>query len=203
MAFIREISPEEAPDAVRELYEADRRALGYVANYTKVLGQRPDAHAAWVSLVGAVRRRLDVRRYELVTLAAAARLRSSYCALAHGAVLLRNGIFSGDELRAIARDFRTAGLPPAEVAMMEFVQKVAGEAHAVTAADHEALRRHGFSDDEILDIALAAAARCFFSTLLSATGAEPDAAFGRLDPAVREALEIERPHGAAREPSGA
>ena len=36
--------------------------------------------------------------------------------LAHGAVLLRSGIFTSEQLQAIARDYRQAGLPPDEVA---------------------------------------------------------------------------------------
>src|SRR6267142_1944346 len=79
--------------------------------------------------------------------------------LAHGAVTLQSQIFTGAQLEAIARDYRQAGLAPAEVAMMAFAEKVAGNAYTVTAADVEALRRHGFSDTEVLDIAFAAAAR--------------------------------------------
>jgi uncharacterized peroxidase-related enzyme len=112
--------------------------------------------------------------------------------LAHGAAL-RSNIFSAEEVEAIARDYRTAGLTPAEVAMMSFAQKVTLNAYQVSPEDIEDLRRHGFSDEEILDIVLAAAMRSFYSKVLDAVGAEPDPAYGKLPPELREVLAIGRP----------
>jgi hypothetical protein len=43
---------------------------------------------AWKQLNGAVKGGMDLRRYELATLAAATQLRSSYCTLAYGSVLM-------------------------------------------------------------------------------------------------------------------
>jgi uncharacterized peroxidase-related enzyme len=117
--------------------------------------------------------------------------------LAHGAVLLRSRIFTSEQVEAIARDYRHAGLEPAEVAMMAFAEQVTARADSVRAEDIEGLRRHGFSDTEILDIALAAAARCFFSKVLDAVGAEPDETFMNLDEGLRRALAIGRPFGGA------
>ena len=45
----------------------------------------------------------------------------------------------------------------------------------------QGLRDHGFTDAEIFDIAAAAAARCFFSKLLDALGAEADGAYDFLE----------------------
>jgi alkylhydroperoxidase/carboxymuconolactone decarboxylase family protein YurZ len=42
----------------------------------------------WRQLNGAIMANMDLRRYELATVAAASRLRSSYCTLAHGSILL-------------------------------------------------------------------------------------------------------------------
>ncbi len=66
---------------------------------------------------------MDLRRYELVTIAAAARLRCSYCTLAHGAVLASK-FFSAEQVEAIVQDYRHAGLEPAEVAMMAYAEKI-------------------------------------------------------------------------------
>src|SRR5262245_7316686 len=194
MAFIREIPPEEA-DEVRELHDHDLKALGYVANYTKVFAHRPDVYTAWGRLIRAIRSNMDQRRYELVTLAAASQLRSSYCMLAHGVVLLRSKLVTDPELEAIARDYRHAGLTRAEVAMMAFAEKIASQAHAVTADDVETLRGHGLSDTEIFDIAVTAAARCFFSKVLDAVGAAPDEAFRSLDERLLRVLAVGRPFG--------
>ena len=92
--------------------------------------------------------------------------------LSHGAVL-RSSVFSDEQVEAIARDYRTAGLSTAEVAMMAFAQKVTLNAYRVVPEDVEGLRRHGFSDQEILDIVLTAAARSFYSKALDAIGATP------------------------------
>jgi uncharacterized peroxidase-related enzyme len=193
MAYIREIPLDELSDKARELYETNQAQLGYIPNYLKAFAHRPEVLSAWGQLLGAIRGNMDQRRYELVTLAAAGALRSTYCLLAHSTALLLSRIFTEDEVGAIARDYRTAGLTPAEVAMMAFAEKVAREAHAVTAADVGELRRHGFADAEILDIVLAAAARCFFSKTLDGVGAEADAAFASLDVGLRALLAKGRP----------
>ena len=44
--------------------------------------------------------------------------------LAHGAVVLRSGIFTNEQVKAIALDYRHAGLEPSEVAMMAFAEQV-------------------------------------------------------------------------------
>ena len=88
--------------------------------------------------------------------------------------MLRKNSFSIEQLRALTADYHNAGLEPTEVVMMDYAQKVALHAYEVTAADIGALREHGFGDAEILDITLAAAARCFFSKTMDAVGAKPD-----------------------------
>ena len=56
------------------------------------------------------------------------------------------------------------------------------------------MRELGLSDSEILDVVLAAAARCFLSKVLDAVGAQPDHEYEeRLEPELREALVVGRP----------
>ncbi|WP_432824415.1 peroxidase-related enzyme [Dactylosporangium sp. CA-092794] len=167
--------PDESDPDVARLYEADRDKLGYVANYTRALALRPAAIDAWAALNGAVKSAMDLRRYELATLAAARRLESEYCTLAHAAVL-RERFYDAETTARLAADHHGAGLSAADAAVMDFAGKVAAAPNAVAAADVAALRGHGLSDTEILDVALTAAARCFFSTLVAAVGAEPDGA---------------------------
>lgn len=112
--------------------------------------------------------------------------------VAHGAVL-RAQLFSAEQVEAIARDYRTAGLPPEEVAMMAYAEKIALHAWRVAPEDIETLRRHGVTDEEILDIALAASARSFFSKVLDAVGAEPDPHYHDLEPSLRRVLAVGRP----------
>jgi hypothetical protein len=76
---------------------------------------------------------------------------------------------------------------------MAFAEKVARSADQITTADVEVLRSHGYRDEEIFDLAAAAAARCFFSKLLDALGVEPDSSYNDLDPTLRRALTVGRP----------
>ena len=55
--------------------------------------------------------------------------------LAHGA-LLRKNFFSADELMAIVRDFRNAGLTDEEVAIMAFAQKVVTQPGEISEGDY-------------------------------------------------------------------
>jgi len=153
--------------------------------------------AGWDEFLKSIRANMDLRRYELATLAAARRLRSSYCMLAHGSVML-DRFLEPDELRAIASDHRTAGLDAVDVAVMDLADKVVADATSVTQADIDGLRDLGLSDAEIFDVVLAAAARCFMSKVIDAVGAEPDHAYEeRLAPELREALVVGRPIAAS------
>jgi uncharacterized peroxidase-related enzyme len=192
MTFIETIPEDGAPAAVAKLYEADRDAEGRVPNYTRAFSLHPELYEAWKGLNGAVKASMDLRRYELATLAAARRLRSSYCALAHGSVLAER-FMSEEELLDIVADHRHAGLDEVDVAVMDLAEKVAGDATAVTQEDVEQLRSLGLSDRDILDVVAAASVRCFYSTLLDALGVEPDARFAELDAPLRNALMVGRP----------
>ena len=100
---------------------------------------RPDVYEAWQQLLGAIKGGVDPRRYELATVAAARRMRSSYCMLAHGSVLV-DKYMPPEELRAIAVDHRAAGLDEVDVAIMDLAEKVAGDATSVTQEDVDRLR---------------------------------------------------------------
>ena len=84
-------------------------------------------------------------------------------------------------------------LDPVDTAVVRLAEKVAGGAADLTEQDLAEVRALGLSDDEVLDVVLAAAARCFFSTALDATGTEPDAAYRSMDPELQESLTVGRP----------
>jgi alkylhydroperoxidase family enzyme len=109
--------------------------------------------------------------------------------------VLRSKFYSAEQVEAIVRDFRNAGLDPADVAMMAFAHKITLHAHRVTPEDIAELRSLGFIDEDILDIVLAAAARNFYSKALDALGAEPDEAYRELEPSLRKALSVGRSFG--------
>jgi len=112
--------------------------------------------------------------------------------------VLRKNLFSAEQVEAIVKDFRNAGLEPPEVAMLAYVEKVIHDAHGIKPEDTDELRAFGFSDPEILDITLTAAARSFFGRVLDALGAEPDEVYLDLEAGLREALSVGRPFGEGR-----
>lgn len=191
MPFIKTVPPADATGAVREMYERQQTKFGYVPNYAKLFSHRPEVMRLWADLLTGIRRHLDRRRFELVTLAAAHSLRNSYCALAHASAL---GEFHGpEEICAVLDGSDTEALSPAERAMVAFARRVAAEPEAVDADDVAALQAHGFADDEIFDIVATVAARAFFTRLLDGLGAEPDAAYLDVEAPLRRALVVGRP----------
>lgn len=191
MSFITTIPPADADGAVRDMYERQQGAWGYVPNYAKSFSHRPEVMARWGQLLAEIKRPLDKRTFELVTFAAAHELRHSSCALAHGNALRE--FFDEAEVRAIARQEPVESLSDAEIAMLRFARKVARDASEVTGQDVDELRELGFSDADVFDIAATAAARAFFTKLLDAVGSMPDAPFAGLGDDFVAALTVGRP----------
>jgi uncharacterized peroxidase-related enzyme len=191
MTFIETVPEDQATGATAESYATDRETFGYLPNFTQAFSRRPAVYAAWRELNGAIKSGMDLQRYELATVSAARRLRSSYCTLAHGSVLV-DQFLEPEVVRAAIADHRTAGLSSTDVAVMDLADKVADDASSIQQADVDHLRSLGLSDTDILDVVLAAAARCFFSKTLDALGVEPDAKYADLDPALRDVLTVGR-----------
>jgi uncharacterized peroxidase-related enzyme len=183
MPFVQTIAEDEATGEVAAAYEEARAQFGYLPNLAQAFSLRPDVYRAWLQLNGAVKAH-DLRRYELATFAAARRLRSSYCALQHGKVLAQQ-FFSFEEVPQLPE-----GLDEADRAVMELAEKVVDDATSVTQADIDRLRKLGLQDDEIVDVVLAAAARCFFSKTLDALGVAPDEVYTQLPAEFRESLTV-------------
>jgi uncharacterized peroxidase-related enzyme len=157
-------------------------------NYEQAFATRPEVYAAWVGLNTAIKSGMDRRRYELVSIAAARALTSSYCALAHANAALELGVASAEEVGD------PASLPPVEQAIVAFAEKVVRDATSVSQEDVDALRAHGLSDQDVFDVVAATTARCFFAKTLDAVGAQPDASLAELEPsALREQLTVGRP----------
>lgn len=193
MAFVDLPDPDQLTGAGAQILAEDREAMGYVPAYDLVFGQRPEVNAAWKQLAAAIRDAAGTRRYELATLGAARGLRSSYCSLAHGKVLA-DRVVGVEGLRHLLDGEEGDGIDAADLAVVAFAEKVGRAGADVTAQDVEALRASGLTDDEVLDVVLSAAARCFFSTVLDALGLQPDAVYRETVPdSVRDDLVVGRP----------
>jgi alkylhydroperoxidase family enzyme len=152
--------------------------------------ERMDVYQAWVQLNTAIKSHMDLRRYELATIAAARRLRSTYCMLAHGSVLLET--FDAP-VREIVVDRKAAGLDEIDLAVMDLAERVVDDAASIGDAELEPLRALGLSEPEIMDVVLAASARCFFSKTLDGVGALADARFRELPAELLDVLVVGRP----------
>jgi uncharacterized peroxidase-related enzyme len=193
MAFIELVPEAPASSPEDAVLEAGRAHLGYTPNYARAFAHRPALFQAWLQLNGAIKATMDQRRYELVSLAAARRLRSSYCSLAHGMVLADQVFGDRTTVSAIAADRDAAGLDDVDRAVMDLAEQVVDDAAAVSDAQVARLRELGLEDAEILDVVAAAAARCFFAKTLDGLGVQPDGPFAGLEPDLRAALTVGRP----------
>jgi uncharacterized peroxidase-related enzyme len=74
-----------------------------------------------------------------------------YCVVAHGAILR---VYEKKPLLAdqLAVNYRKADITPRQRAMLDFAMKVSSDAATIAEADFEALRAHGFDDEDIWDI---------------------------------------------------
>lgn len=163
-----------------------------IPNYERAFSHRPGVYEAWMGLNGAIKAGMDPRRYELVSIAVARVLRSSYCSLAHASRALAAELVTVDDLAD------PSSLPEVDRAIVAFAEQVARDATAVDQADVDALRAHGLSDQDVFDVVAAATARCFFAKTLDAVGAQADATFAALEPAaLRDALTVGRPIASA------
>jgi len=86
---------------------------------------------------------------------------------------------TGDPVLAerVCQDYRRAGLDPRTRAMLDYAIKITRNSVECDEADLEALRRHGFSTEDIYDIINTAAIYNFNNRVANAAGHIPDRAF--------------------------
>jgi uncharacterized peroxidase-related enzyme len=191
--FIDAVSEDAATGALAGYYRQQRATWGFLPNYAGAFSTRPDVAQAWNTLNATVREGMDRRRFELVTIAAARALRSTYCTAAHSK-FIRD--VCGDEatLYSIAQEPSGAALAPLDRAVYQFAAKVAVEASSIGQPDVDQLRAAGLTDAEIADIVFAVSARSFFTRVLDALGAQLDCATAETFSAVLlESMLVGRP----------
>lgn len=167
-------APEDATGHAAEMYAGDVSDVGVVLAHTRALAVNPDAHQAFEALIQAIVPSIGIRTYELATLAAARAIPSPHCLLAHGRKTLRAGVMDADQLERVARGDTAAGLSEADIAVMAYADKLSRDPQGMTDDDSRRLRDAGFSDRQIVDITLAAAARNYLSRALQALAVPVD-----------------------------
>lgn len=96
-----------------------------------------------------------------------------YCLTAHGAAVRQR---SGDPEMGdlMVHNYRAAGLPARQVAMLDFAAKITEHPDKIVEADREALRKAQFTDRDIFDIAAVAAFYNMSNRLAAATEMRPN-----------------------------
>jgi uncharacterized peroxidase-related enzyme len=191
--YLQTIKEEDADGRVAEIYQAQRSQFGFVMDAVKCFTARPDLLPIYTELSDKIRAgfSLGLREWRLITLIAAKHIPSSYCSHVYGKQLIAD-LGSKEAVLAAQRDFRTAGLPPRDVEMLAYTEKIAQDASSVSQADIDRLRAVGFNDQQICDIALCAAFRCFVSRFFDALGAGTEPAFIDTNEEFRAAMTVGR-----------
>jgi uncharacterized peroxidase-related enzyme len=173
------------PDDIRTRLLAVQEKSGFVPNVFLTLARRPDEFRAFFAYHDALMEKeggLSKAEREMIVVATSAANQCQYCVIAHGAILrirAKNPLISDQ----IAVNYRKADITPRQRAMLDFAMKVAIEAHRVSEADFAALSGHGFSNDDIWDIAAIAAFFALSNRMANVTGMRPNDEFymlGRL-----------------------
>ena len=146
---------EDLPGDVRARILAVQEKSGFVPNVFLALARRPEEFRAFFAYHDALMDKeggLSKAEREMIVVATSGANHCQYCVVAHGAILR---IRAKRPLVAdqVAVNYRKADISPRERAMLDFAMKVALESHALEDADLEALRKAGFADEDVWDIA--------------------------------------------------
>jgi len=110
---------------------------------------------------------------EMIAVAVSAVNHCHYCLTAHGAAVRQRG--KDPELgELIAQNYRAARLDARQKAMLDFSVKLTEQPDKIEEADREALRRAGFSDRDIWDIAAVAGFYNMSNRIAAATDMRPN-----------------------------
>ena len=169
----------DLPEDIRGRILAVQEKSGFVPNVFLVLAHRPDEFRAFFAYHDALMEKesgLTKAEREMIVVATSGANQCQYCVVAHGAILrirAKNPLLADQ----VAVNYRKADLAPRQVAMLDFAMKVSQQAQAIGGADFDALRGHGFSDEDIWDIAAVAAFFALSNRMANFTAMRPNDEF--------------------------
>ena len=142
------------PDDVKQRILEVQEKSGFVPNVFLALAHRPDEFRAFFAYHDALMLRpsgLSKGEKEMIVVATSGANRCLYCVVAHGAILR---IYEKKPMLAdqVAVNHRKADITPRPRAMLDFAMKVCLQSAEVGESDFEALKAHGFGDEDIWDI---------------------------------------------------
>jgi uncharacterized peroxidase-related enzyme len=176
---------EKLPTDIRERILAVQEKSGFVPNVFLTLAYRPDEFRAFFAYHDALMDKdsgLTKAEREMIVVATSSANQCQYCVIAHGAILrirAKNPVVADQ----IAVNYRKSDITPRQKAMLDFAMKVSRAAEEISEQDFAEISRHGFSDDDIWDIAAIAAFFALSNRMANVTGMRPNDEFylmGRL-----------------------
>jgi uncharacterized peroxidase-related enzyme len=176
---------DKLPEDIRARLLGVQEKSGFVPNVFLTLAWRPDEFRAFFAYHDALMDRdsgLTKAEREMIVVATSSANQCHYCVIAHGAIL-RIRAKNPQIADQIAVNYRKADITPRQKAMLDFAMKVSTEAHKISEADFTDVTNHGFSDDDIWDIAAISAFFALSNRMANVTGMRPNDEFylmGRL-----------------------
>lgn len=169
----------DMPDDIRERILAVQEKSGFVPNVFLVLAHRPDEFRAFFAYHDALMDKpgnLSKAEREMIVVATSNLNQCQYCVVAHGAILR---VRAKDPLIAdqVATNYRKADITDRQKAMIEFAVKISTEAYKVGEDDLDALKVHGFDEEDAWDIAAISAFFGLSNRLANVTSMRPNAEF--------------------------
>jgi uncharacterized peroxidase-related enzyme len=173
------------PDDIRTRILAVQEKSGFVPNVFLTLACRPDEFRAFFAYHDALMDKdggLTKAEREMIVVATSAANQCHYCVIAHGAIL-RIRAKNPQIADQIAVNYRKADITPRQRAMLDFAMKVSRAAEEISEQDFADIAGHGFSQDDIWDIAAIAAFFALSNRMANVTAMRPNDEFymmGRL-----------------------
>ena len=170
---------DELPDDLRDRIMAVQEKAGFVPNVFLALAHRPNECRAFFDYHDALMLRdggLSKAEREMIVVSTSGANDCQYCVVAHGAILR---IYAKDPLVAdqVAINFRKADITDRQTTMLAFAEKVALNSAALEETDYEAVRSHGFDDEDIWDIGAIAAFFALSNRMANLTAMRPNDEF--------------------------
>ncbi|WP_075218050.1 peroxidase-related enzyme [Mongoliimonas terrestris] len=169
----------DMPEDIRTRILAVEEKSGFIPNVFLVLAHRPDEFRAFFAYHDALMDKpgnLTKAEREMIVVATSSLNQCQYCVVAHGAILrvrAKNPLIADQ----VATNYRKADITERQKAMIDFAIKVSTEAYAVSETDFETLKSHGFTEDDVWDIAAISAFFGLSNRLANVTNMRPNPEF--------------------------
>ena len=170
---------EDLPDDIRSRILEVQEKAGFIPNVFLTLAHRPAECRAFFAYHDALMEKdggLTKAEREMIVVATSGANDCLYCIVAHGAILR---IYAKSPLVAdqVAVNHRKADITPRQRAMLDFAMKVCLQSDQIDDADIDALKAHGFDDEDAWDIAAITAFFGLSNRMASFSGMQPNTEF--------------------------